>query len=100
MLRRALDRDGDGRIQATEFEATFKKLDADNSKELGGAEMGSNRARGSRGNAAGVPQPGQPAPDFDLPLIDQPQGAKDKVTIKLRSFAGKKPVALIFGSYT
>ena len=38
---------------------------------------------------------GKKAPDFDLPTIKDP-----KKTIKLSSFAGKKPVALIFGSYT
>ncbi|MHC4079471.1 MAG: EF-hand domain-containing protein [Planctomycetota bacterium] len=104
MLRRALDGNGDGSVQITEFGATFKRLDADSSKELAGAEMGGDSrgrsgGRGGRG-AAGVPQPGQPAPDFDLPLADQPAGAKEEVTIQLSSLAGKKPVALIFGSYT
>jgi hypothetical protein len=37
---------------------------------------------------------GDPAPDFSLPLAD---GKKE---IKLSSFQGKKPVVLIFGSYT
>ncbi len=104
MLRRALDEDQDGSVQYREIAAVFRKLDRDKSKKLTGAEMGSNRSRGGRGNEAGVPQPGQLAPDFDLPLVDQPvgrpKGAKKEVTIKLSSFAGKKPVALIFGSYT
>ncbi len=38
---------------------------------------------------------GEQAPDFELPMVKSP-----KKTIKLSSFAGKKPVALIFGSYT
>ena len=46
-----------------------------------------------------MPRPGADAPDFDLPLVDQPKGAKSEATIKLSSFQGKKPVALIFGSY-
>lgn len=39
-------------------------------------------------------QEGRPAPDFSL---QPPQGGK---TISLSDFQGKKPVALIFGSYT
>jgi hypothetical protein len=37
---------------------------------------------------------GQPAPDFSLPLQN---GAG---TLKLSGFRGKKPVVLVFGSYT
>lgn len=39
-------------------------------------------------------QPGDAAPAFDLPI----RGAEQRV--KLSSFRGQKPVALIFGSYT
>ena len=39
-------------------------------------------------------QPGDAAPSFDLPI----RGAQQRV--KLSSFQGQKPVALIFGSYT
>jgi hypothetical protein len=38
--------------------------------------------------------PGDPAFDFELPLL----GAGD--TVRLSTFAGDRPVALIFGSYT
>ena len=37
---------------------------------------------------------GDVAPDFELKTLD------GKQTVKLSSFRGKKPVALIFGSYT
>jgi hypothetical protein len=37
---------------------------------------------------------GQKAPDFKLKLIGS------KKTVKLSSFKGKKPVVLVFGSYT
>jgi hypothetical protein len=44
--------------------------------------------------------PGEPAPQFELPLLDpethQPSGER----IRLADFAGERPVALIFGSYT
>ena len=43
---------------------------------------------------AGDLRVGDPAPDFALPL----QHSKDEVA--LSSFRGKKPVVLVFGSYT
>lgn len=43
---------------------------------------------------AGELRVGDPAPDFALPL----QGSKDEVA--LSAFRGKKPVVLVFGSYT
>ena len=39
-------------------------------------------------------QPGDPAPDFELPRVKASQ------TVRLSSWRGKKPVALVFGSYT
>ena len=106
MLRRALDTNLDGSVQHREIAAVFQRLDRDKSQVLSGAEMvgnpngGGRGGRRSGGNEPGVPRPGQPAPDFELPLLDQPKGAKNQATVKLSSFAGKKPVALIFGSYT
>ncbi|HEV2117989.1 MAG TPA: hypothetical protein VGR48_18275 [Terriglobales bacterium] len=43
---------------------------------------------------AGTLQPGQPAPDFSLGLLDK------SATMQLSSFRGKEPVVLVFGSYT
>ncbi len=44
--------------------------------------------------------PGDPAFPFDLPLLDpqtrRPSGAR----VRLGDFAGERPVALVFGSYT
>jgi len=42
----------------------------------------------------GVAREGSPAPDFELKTID------GKKTVRLSSFRGTRPVALIFGSYT
>ncbi len=42
---------------------------------------------------------GDPAFDFELPRLDtddRPTGE----TVRLSSYAGKQPVALVFGSYT
>jgi peroxiredoxin len=38
--------------------------------------------------------PGDPAFDFELPQLETAE------TVRLSSFAGKQPVALVFGSYT
>ena len=38
--------------------------------------------------------PGDPAFDFDLPLLD------GSGRVRLSDFAGERPVALVFGSYT
>jgi hypothetical protein len=39
-------------------------------------------------------QPGDTAPDFDLRMLDK------TARVQLRSFRGREPVVLIFGSYT
>ncbi len=39
--------------------------------------------------------PGDPAFDFELPRLDV-----DGETVRLSDYAGRRPVALIFGSYT
>ncbi len=43
---------------------------------------------------------GEQAPDFELPLLDPATHAPSGATIRLSSFAGERPVALVFGSYT
>lgn len=49
---------------------------------------------GELGSIHEGPKVGQPAPDFDLPTQDGRQ------RIRLSQFRGKKPVVLIFGSFT
>ena len=44
-----------------------------------------------------TPQPGDTAPDFELRRLDDEPGAQP---VRLSSHAGKRPVALVFGSYT
>ena len=41
-----------------------------------------------------APKPGDIAPDFELPELD------GETTIRLSDYRGKRPVALVFGSYT
>ncbi len=43
---------------------------------------------------AGRLQPGDLAPDFNLPTLDH------KDAVRLSSFRGVRPVVLVFGSYT
>jgi hypothetical protein len=47
-------------------------------------------------------QAGEPAPDFTLPYLpgSLPEGESAGATHTLSSHFGKRPVALIFGSYT
>lgn len=43
---------------------------------------------------AGTLNPGDPAPDFQLPAYDKSS------QVQLSSFRGRQPVVLVFGSYT
>jgi len=43
---------------------------------------------------------GEPAFDFELPLLDGETYERSGETVRLSSFAGDRPVALVFGSYT
>ncbi len=46
-----------------------------------------------------IVQQGEPAPDFTLPWLSG-QGSDGSASLTLSSHFGKRPVALIFGSYT
>ncbi len=43
---------------------------------------------------------GGPAFPFDLPLLDPETHAPSGERVRLADFAGRRPVALVFGSYT
>ena len=110
---RSLDADEDGKLQVKELVAVRVMLDKDKNGTLEEGEfyqagrMGGRRGRGGRGGRgggrrggggrteSGLPKAGDAAPDFTLPMVD-----KTDKTVTLSSFSGKKPVALIFGSYT
>ena len=47
----------------------------------------------------GRAQPGGPAPDFELPHLPGHGGAEGE-TVRLSDYFGRRPVALVFGSYT
>lgn len=101
-LLRQYDKDGDGKVQKSEYprtDAAFANLDRDGNGVIDERDTTTappKRAqRTPRDRPGGVPKVGAVAPDFDLPML----GMKD-TTVKLSSFRGEKPVALIFGSYT
>jgi hypothetical protein len=100
------DKDKNGKIEKAEYPRTgeaFANLDRDRNGVIDAADFtarpglrarGDGRARPAE-ETAKLPKVGDVAPDFDLPML----GVKDK-SVKLSSFLGDKPVALIFGSYT
>lgn len=117
------DANEDGRVSQKEYTRGaehWKRLDKDedgflDSKEFAKASgRGGRRGAGGRAGAAGpkavAPKVGAKAPDFELvvlPKKDAKSGDEKKAKkaakaelVKLSSFQGKKPVALIFGSYT
>ncbi len=104
-LLQQYDKDQDGKVQRGEYPRTaaaFANLDRDKNGVLDGADFAMapvrpkrGEGRPAKGEVEKVPKVGDMAPDFELPML----GMKD-TTIKLSSFRGSKPVALIFGSYT
>lgn len=107
MFTSRLDEDGDGKILLSEIEDLFRHADGDgDGKVIAVDSSGGDRSRrerpgfsrgrgGEEREAGGTPAVGDTAPDFDLPI----SGKLDS-RIRLSSYSGDKPVALIFGSYT
>lgn len=98
-LAKKHDADQNGKIEKSEYsrgEAKFNSLDRNEDGVLTEADFSGNvrRGRGATPDAT-TPQVGDVAPDFNLPFAEKPSE-----TVQLSSFAGKRPVALIFGSYT
>ena len=95
----SMDQDDDGVLTKADFESGGGRGRGGgrggNRGRGGGRGRGGDRGRGGNQGRGEVAQMGEKAPDFELPMVKNP-----KKTIKLSSFAGKKPVALIFGSYT
>ena len=129
-LSKLYDKDSDGKISRAEYtrdDEHWKRLDKDGDGFIVQAEVDSGGRRGGRrggmrggmrGERAAAPKPpkvGEVAPLFELDVLDEKKdkkaGSDDKKKdaktkakkpkkVKLADFQGKKPVALIFGSYT
>ena len=84
-----LDRDRDGEVSLADLAIVHSLVDLDGDGELGTSELD---GRPSREDA---PRTGEKAPDFELALAKDPESK-----VRLSSFTGKRPVALVFGSYT
>lgn len=101
-LAQKYDADKDGKLTKEEYdrsEEAFKRFDTNKDGVLTAADWsgGNARQRGGRrrNQADAAPTVGDKAPDFTLTHIED----KEK-QVQLSSFAGDKPVALIFGSCT
>jgi hypothetical protein len=120
------DTDSDGRVSKKEYTRGaehWKRLDKNADGFLDAAEFAAEAGRGGRRGPGGArgrgpegerrpepPKAGERAPDFELVVLPAHAGevgeerksrAKPKPKlVKLSSFKDKKPVALIFGSYT
>lgn len=105
-LANKYDKNKDGKLTENEYDRgaeTFARLDRNEDGVLTpedwvgvkgpfGSGEGQRPGDGLKGVA---PKQGEPAPDFELSYVAEPEK-----TVSLSSFAGKKPVALIFGSCT
>jgi hypothetical protein len=101
-LRQKYDADGDGRVARAEYtrsSAGYARLDADRDGVVTAADFDARwdgvvrNAEGELVYGEGGPAPGESAPEFELETT-----AGERVA--LADFRGKRPVALIFGSFT
>ena len=99
------DKNNDGKLTREEYdrsEENFLRFDTNKDGELtaddwSGGTGGRRRRGGGRQkhDSSVAPKVGDQAPDFLLAHVDD-----ETKTIQLSSFAGSKPVALLFGSCT
>ena len=104
-LAEKYDMNFDGKLSREEYdrsEENFKRFDTNKDGELtpddwsGGTRGKRGRGGGRQGHdSAAAPKVGDQAPDFTLTHIND-----ETKTVQLSSFAGSKPVALLFGSCT
>ena len=99
LLMRLIDLNNDGQLSGGEYMRFFVDADQDKDGSVSQKEMTEliNKKRGERpalGQQASGPDIGQEAPDFILRTLD------GKGTVTLSDLRGKKPVVLVFGSYT
>lgn len=124
-LAEKYDKDGDGKVSADEYDRgkkTFDRLDADGDGFITAEDIKSRRSERPQMDKGQPPKVGDAAPGFHLDCLPPPpkteaerkiaeneankQARKEGQTkagprrIRLSDFKDKKPVALIFGSYT
>ena len=102
-LAEKYDMNFDGKLSRAEYDRSdenFKRFDTNKDGELTASDWsgGTGGRRGSgrqRNDDSAAPKVGDQAPDFSLTHIND-----ETKTVQLSSFAGSKPVALLFGSCT
>ena len=105
-LSEKYDKNDDGKLSKKEYDRgkeTFARLDRNEDGFLTAEDWSTARGSAGRrpsrtsgtGRGSRTPEVGNQAPDFDLTYVNEPSKSAS-----LSSFAGKKPVALIFGSCT
>lgn len=122
-LTEKYDANGDGVITKKEYgkdKEHWQRLDVDGNGKLTKSEVEGRKNPNLRGKKAQerkvpkAPKAGSKAPDFELEVVvdvttlghpeekpaDKRGKAKEPEKVRLSSFRGKRPVALIFGSYT
>jgi hypothetical protein len=124
LLADKYDADQDGKISRAEYskdDKYFARLDADANGFIEASDLAKlGRPKDYRGEIAEgkdklvIAEAGKQAPDFTLRVLEKAKPAAEKTaqkkgeldelvkpkTFQLSSLKGKKPVALIFGSYT
>lgn len=103
---KSMDKNGDGKIESSEvpemMQRMFKRLDANgdgvaDEKEIEAMQermRGRSNREDQESRRDDAPSVGTKAPAFKLKILDSEE------TVELASFIGKKPVVLVFGSYT
>lgn len=94
LLVRLIDLNNDRQISQSEYMGFFLDADQDKDGSATQEEMIKLMNKRRQEQEKGGPDVGQVAPDFTLTTLD------GKGTVKLSDFRGKKPVVLVFGSYT
>lgn len=100
------DKNGDGKVSRKEYDRDklhWKRLDADGDGYVDEQEAENLKREKPNWKPKKQLEPGDRAPDFKLVRLLKQDGEVDPARsdkLKLSSFRGKRPVALIFGSYT
>lgn len=95
----AMKNDLKASLEATKGEDGLKDMNVDDLMEAMSHPKAAEAVKALMALEPNTVQAGEPAPDFTLPWLNG-QAADGSSGVTLSDHAGKRPVALIFGSYT